>query len=76
MNFTCFHLGTLINDTLIDDRNVVDKFSQNGHAQPTLRKAGEIEMRDKHNASQLAIELSKAQSLMVELEWYKERREN
>ena len=33
-------------------------------------------MRDNTNASQLAIELSKAQSLMVELEWYKERREN
>ena len=30
-------------------------------------------MRDNTNASQLAIELSKAQSLMVELEWYKER---
>jgi len=45
---------------------------QNDAAHIALERAGEIENRDNTNASQLAIKLSKAQSSMAELEWYKE----
>ena len=45
---------------------------QKDHTRTVLERAGEIEMRYNTNDSQLAVDLSKAQRWMVELEWYKE----
>eukprot|EP00253_Pinus_taeda_P015554 PITA_15554 len=46
--------------------------AQNDHAQLALRKAEETEKRCNTNVDKLAIELSLRQSVMAEIEWYKE----
>jgi len=47
--------------------------TQNDDARFSLKKAGNIENKHIINIAKLAIELSEAQRIMAELEWYKER---